>query len=216
MPVTLLHKNSGFPPTHLADEDGLLAIGGDLSTERLLNAYRQGIFPWFNEDEPICWWFPNPRFVLFPAELKISGSMKTIINKGIFKLTVNRSFENVIHNCSVMERKEQPGTWLSEPLIKAYVNLHLMGVAHSAEAWKDGVLVGGLYGVIIGKVFFGESMFSKVSNASKFAFIQYVKILQNEGIQLIDCQVYTPHLQSLGARMIDSKEFETLLHLFIS
>jgi len=200
-----------FPPLELADEEGLLAIGGDLSTERLLLAYKNGIFPWYNEDEPICWWAPDPRFVLFPAELIISKSMKTILNNGSFRFTINKAFDKVITNCRSVTRKEQEGTWIQQEVIDAYTTLHKKGFAISAEAWQDGELAGGLYGVLLGNIFFGESMFSKKSNASKFAFINFVKQLQKQGIKLIDCQVYTPHLESLGARMIDRKLFSDIL-----
>jgi leucyl/phenylalanyl-tRNA---protein transferase len=216
MSLFILTKDIIFPPPESADEDGLLAIGGDLSSERLLLAYRQGIFPWYNENEPIFWWFPNQRFVLFPTELKITRSMRTVCNSDTFKFTMNKSFEEVIYNCRNIFRKDQPGTWLTEDIIEAYTRLHIQGYAHSAEAWKNGELVGGLYGVMLGKVFFGESMFSKESNSSKFAFIKYVRLLQKQGIQLIDCQVYTAHLQSLGARMIDRTDFSKLLQSLIS
>jgi leucyl/phenylalanyl-tRNA--protein transferase len=212
----ILSKDMVFPPPESAGSDGLLAIGGDLSMERLLLAYKQGIFPWYNEDEPIAWWFPNPRFVLFPGELKISRSMRTIINNGQFEFTIDKSFDEVINNCSNVIRKDQPGTWLSPDLIKAYTHLHTQGYAHSAEAWHKGELVGGLYGVLIGKIFFGESMFSKKNNASKFAFIKYVNHLQKKGVELIDCQVYTPHLESLGARMISKSDFTGLLRVLIN
>ena len=216
MSLFILTSDIIFPPPESADEDGLLAIGGDLTSERLLHAYRKGIFPWYNENEPIFWWFPNPRFVLFPSELKISGSMRTVCNSGRFKFTVNKSFEDVINSCRNIVRKEQPGTWLSKDIIEAYTRLHIQGYAHSAEAWHNGELVGGLYGVLLGKVFFGESMFSKESNASKFAFIQYVQHLQKQGIELIDCQVYTAHLESLGARMIERTQFSKLLRSLIN
>jgi len=200
-----------FPPVDLADKEGLLAIGGDLSTERLLLAYKNGIFPWYNEDEPICWWCPDPRFVLFPAELKVSKSMQTVLNNGSFRFTINKAFDKVIANCKTVTRKEQEGTWIQPEVIDAYTKLHQLDFAVSAEAWQDGELVGGLYGVLLGRIFFGESMFSTQSNASKFAFINFVKHLQKQGIQLIDCQVYTAHLESLGARMIDRKLFCEIL-----
>ena len=195
----------------MAGEDGLLAIGGDLSTKRLLLAYSNGIFPWFNEDEPICWWSPNPRFVLFPDELKIHRSMHQVLRSGSFQFTVNRDFSAVIRNCMNMHRKGQGGTWISPVMLDAYTRLYEEGHAHSAEAWMDHKLVGGLYGIRIGRIFFGESMFSKVGNASKFTFIRFVKQLQQEGVRVIDCQVYTSHLESLGARMIPREAFSTLL-----
>ena len=206
MPLYVLDKDLEFPPAELADEDGLLAIGGDLSMERLKLAYRKGIFPWY-EDHYILWWCPNPRFVLFPGELKISNSMKQVLKKGELEFSINRNFNGVISGCKSISRRGQQGTWISDDMRNAYVNLHRHGYAHSAEAWLNGELVGGLYGVRLGNVFFGESMFSKVSNASKFAFIRYVQQLVSEGVQLIDCQVYTTHLESLGARMIARGEF---------
>ena len=207
----LLKQDLYFPPIDAADEDGLLAIGGDLAVERLLLAYSKGIFPWYNEDEPICWWCPDPRFVLFPQELKISNSMKTVLNNGQFRFTVNRAFTSVIQNCKTITRKDQAGTWISPAMQKAYIKLHELGFAHSAETWHDGQLVGGLYGIRLGHVFYGESMFSNVSNASKYAFINYVQLLAKENVCLIDCQVYTPHLKTLGARMIPRDEFAGLL-----
>ncbi|HVX48579.1 MAG TPA: leucyl/phenylalanyl-tRNA--protein transferase, partial [Chitinophagaceae bacterium] len=178
---------------------------------RLLMAYKKGIFPWYDGKVPL-WWCPDPRFVLFPEELKISKSMQQLFKRGTFAFTVNNDFESVIHNCKTAERAGQDGTWITDDVERAYINLHRLGYAHSAEVWKDGALAGGLYGVRLGKVFFGESMFSLVSNASKYAFIQYAKQLQGEGVSLIDCQVYTAHLESLGARMIERKDFITLLN----
>jgi len=207
----LLNDDLVFPPVEMADEDGLLAIGGDLSTERLLLAYRKGIFPWYNEDEPICWWSPDPRFVLYPAQLKVSSSMRTVLNNGKFRFTINRAFTQVIQNCKAITRKGQDGTWISPAVQKAYTLLHEQGYAHSAEAWLDGKLVGGLYGIRLGNVFFGESMFSSKTNASKFAFIHYVQHLQKENLQLIDCQVYTEHLESLGAGMISRELFTRII-----
>jgi len=207
MSIHLLNNTLWFPPLHHADDDGLLAIGGDLSTDRLLLAYRSGIFPWYSQDEPILWWSPDPRFVLFPPQLRVSKSMKTLLRSGKFQFTTNTSFAAVIAACQSTPRPGQDGTWITEDIVAAYTQLHHAGYAHSAEAWQDGQLVGGLYGVLIGKVFFGESMFSHVSNASKFAFINWVQQLQQQGIQLIDCQVYTAHLHSLGATMIPRQQF---------
>jgi leucyl/phenylalanyl-tRNA---protein transferase len=204
-----------FPPVDQADENGVLAIGGDLSVQRLLLAYKSGIFPWYNEDDPIVWWSPDPRFVLFPGELRISKSMHTVLRNGSFRFTINRSFRDVIRHCKTISRKGQNGTWISREVEDAYTILHEQGYVHSAEAWQDGKLVGGLYGVRIGRVFFGESMFSKVSNASKFAFINYVHQLKKEDVQLIDCQIYTEHLESMGARMIGRDKFVELLDLHI-
>ncbi len=195
----------------MASEEGIVAIGGDLQTDRLLLAYRSGIFPWYTDGEPIVWWSPDPRFVLFPGELKVSKSMQTTLTNGKFRFTINRAFEKVIQQCKAIYRKDQVGTWITPAVQEAYTNLHRLGYAHSAEAWQDGELVGGLYGIRMGNIFFGESMFSKVSNASKFAFISYVRQLQKENIALIDCQVYTQHLESLGARMIPRRKFIELL-----
>jgi len=204
-----------FPPVQCADESGLLAIGGDLSTERLLLAYRNGIFPWYNEDEPICWWCPDPRFVLYPAKLKISKSMTAVLNSGKFRFTINAAFAEVIENCKTIFRSGQDGTWISQEVQDAYIELHRLGYAHSAEAWLGNELVGGLYGIRLGNIFFGESMFSNVSNASKFAFIKYIQLLEAANVQLIDCQVYTAHLESLGAGMIPRDEFIKILQQHI-
>jgi len=211
----LLTDDLVFPPVELTDEEGLLAIGGDLGTKRLLLAYRSGIFPWYNESEPICWWSPDPRFVLFSDELVVSKSMQQVIKRNQFTFTVNTRFEEVIANCKSISRKGQDGTWISPAVQKAFTRLHHEGHAHSAEAWLDGQLVGGLYGIRMGSVFFGESMFSKIPNASKFAFIRYVSALQKDQVNLIDCQVYTAHLESLGARMIPRVEFIQRLQRYI-
>lgn len=210
MPLFVLDKELAFPPAHLAEPDGLLAMGGDLSPNRLLLAYRNGIFPWY-EGEHILWWAPDPRFVLFPEELKISKSIKPLLNKTEFDFTINKAFASVIHQCKKITRPGQDGTWITNEVEKAYIQMHELGYAHSAEVWQDNELVGGLYGIKLGKVFFGESMFSKVSNASRYAFITYVQQLKKEGIQLIDCQVYTEYLESMGARMIPGNEFNNLL-----
>ncbi|MBK7885541.1 MAG: leucyl/phenylalanyl-tRNA--protein transferase [Chitinophagaceae bacterium] len=209
-----LNNVLSFPPVEKAGIDGLLAAGGDLCPQRLLLAYKNGIFPWYNEDEPILWWCPDPRFVLFPDQLKISKSMHTVLQNGTFKFTMNRAFKEVITNCKSVPRKNQPGSWINNETINAYTQLHTLGYAHSAEAWQNGTLTGGLYGIRLGNCFFGESMFSKVSNASKFAFINYVAQLKKEGVQLIDCQLHTPHLESLGAQMISRKKFIKLLNQY--
>ena len=211
MPIQVLTNELWFPPVEEAATDGLLAIGGDLSSERLLLAYCNGIFPWFNEDEPPLWWSPDPRCVLFPQELYVSKSMQQLLNRKTFKLTVNKAFTEVISNCGVQKRKQQNGTWITHEIEDAYTQLHRLGYAVSIEAWKNDELVGGLYGIRMGNLFFGESMFAKVSNASKYAFIAFVQQLQKEGVVLIDCQVYTQHLESLGARMIQRKEFIKVL-----
>jgi leucyl/phenylalanyl-tRNA---protein transferase len=215
LPVFALDKELYFPPVELAQPDGLLAIGGDLSSERLLLAYRSGIFPWY-EGQFILWWSPDPRFVLFPGELKISKSMKVLLNKNAFEFTINKSFKQVIQNCKEVKRPGQIGTWITDEVESAYVHMHNLGYAFSAEAWKDGGLVGGVYGIKLGKVFFGESMFSKTSNASKYAFIKFVEYLQQQGVEMIDCQVYTQHLGSLGARMIPRQKFLNYLGKFVS
>jgi leucyl/phenylalanyl-tRNA---protein transferase len=206
MPLFALDKELLFPPVHMAEPDGLLAVGGDLSTERLLLAYHSGIFPWY-EGRHILWWCPDPRFVLTPGTLKVSKSMKQLLKKHAFTFTINKAFSRVIENCKSINRPGQDGTWITEPMKEAYNRLHRLGFAHSAEVWQNDELVGGLYGVRLGKVFFGESMFSKVSNASKYAFISYMHQLQHEGVELIDCQVYTEHLESLGAHMVPREEF---------
>lgn len=207
----ILNNDLTFPPIETADKDGLLAIGGDLNPERLLLAYRNGIFPWYNENEPIQWWNPDPRFVLYPDEIKISKSTKTILNNGRFRFTVNRDFIGVIQNCKTISRRNQDSTWITPAIQNAYTILHQKGYAHSAEAWLNGKLVGGLYGIRLGNIFFGESMFSEESNASKFAFINYVRLLQKENIQLIDCQVYSSYLESLGAKMLTRGIFLKIL-----
>jgi leucyl/phenylalanyl-tRNA---protein transferase len=206
MPLHVLDNTLWFPPVSEALPDGLLAIGGDLSPERLLKGYRKGIFPWFDGEIPL-WWSPDPRFVLFPDELKVSKSMKVLLKRKTFNFTINSAFNKVIRACKEKERDGQDGTWITDDVEYAYNKLHKMGHAHSAEVWRDGELAGGLYGVRIGNLFFGESMFSHVSNASKFALIKYVEQLKTEGVTLIDCQVYTEHLESLGAKMIPREAF---------
>lgn len=211
MALSILDHTPTFPPVEEADEDGLLAMGGDLSVERLLHAYQKGIFPWYEGDVPL-WWCPDPRFVLFPDELKVSKSMQQLLKKNTFEFSINKAFEEVIHQCKTTYRQGQQGTWITDEVKYAYTQLHYLGYAHSAEVWLNETLVGGLYGIRLGKVFFGESMFSLVSNASKYAFIKYVEQLKEENTGLIDCQVYTEHLESLGAKMIHRKDFITLLN----
>ncbi|MBA6155710.1 leucyl/phenylalanyl-tRNA--protein transferase [Tenacibaculum sp. S7007] len=194
-----------FPPYELANKDGVLALGGDLSSERLVYAYQNGIFPWFNEGEPIVWYSPWQRMVLFPEELKVSKSMKQVLRKADFTITENRAFEEMIFNCKTIDRNDQFGTWITDDMQQAYINLHKQGFAKSIEVWKEDRLVGGLYGIDLGNgVFCGESMFSKASNMSKVAFIHLAKKCN---YKLIDCQVYNEHLASLGAREIDRSEF---------
>ncbi len=213
--MILLSKDIYFPPIVDTDQDGLYAVGGDLSQERLLLAYKNGIFPWFNEDEPICWYSPDPRFILLPAEIKISKSMKMLIRRNSFSFSINKAFPDVIENCQNAVRNYGPGTWISKQILEAYTNLHNKGFAESVEVWEDKELVGGLYGVKMGKVFFGESMFSKKNNASKFALVKYGEVLKSQGIELIDCQVYTTHLESLGAKLIPRAAFLSLLEKYI-
>lgn len=207
----LLGKKIEFPDVELASPDGILAIGGDLSPERLLLAYQSGIFPWFSEGEPIVWYSPEKRMVLFPEELKVSKSMKQLIRKGNYRLTWNQNFEAVIKACQVSPRKDQDGTWITEEMRQAYIKLHELGHAKSIEVWREEELVGGLYGIDLGHVFCGESMFSRESNTSKLAFIHLVQKLQKENYRLIDCQIYTAHLASLGAREIPRQEFTKML-----
>ncbi len=217
MPIFALTEDEIiFPNPELADKSGLLAVGGDLSTERLLLAYQNGIFPWFSKGEPILWWSPNPRFVLFPKNLKISKSMQQVLRSNKFRVTINQDFENVIANCQNIKRSGQNSTWITEDIIASYTALHQLGIAHSVEVWENDILVGGLYGLIMGKCFFGESMFSKVSNASKVGFISFVKKLEAENFELIDCQIHSEHLESLGAAMIKRKYFLELIRKLIT
>lgn len=214
MHLHVLNKELWFPSASEALDDGLLAIGGDLCTDRLVLAYRNGIFPWFDDEVPM-WWCPDPRFVLFPDELKVSKSMKQLLKKETFEFRVNAAFDVVIRNCKLISREGQDGTWITNEVEKAYIKMYKLGYAHSAEAWMDGKLMGGLYGIRMGDVFFGESMFSHVGNASKYAFIKYVELLKSEGVRIIDCQVYTEHLESLGARMIERSAFLEYLKKYI-
>jgi len=206
-----LFENLYFPPVSEADEEGILAVGGDLSPERLKLAYKRGIFPWFNEGESILWWAPDPRMVLYLDELVVSKSMRNILNRKLFTVTFNTCFKDVILNCQKILRDGQDGTWISDEIVKSYCELHNQGIAKSVEVWQDEVLVGGLYGIDLGHVFCGESMFSKVSNASKVAFIALVNLLKKENYKLLDCQVYNPHLESLGCREIDREKFMSIL-----
>ncbi|MEO9512437.1 MAG: leucyl/phenylalanyl-tRNA--protein transferase [Flavobacteriaceae bacterium] len=200
-----------FPSVEMANEDGLLAVGGDLSPERLLLAYRSGIFPWFNDDALILWWSPDPRMVLFPEKIKISKSMRKVLRTNQFRCTQNNSFKEVVENCGATKRKGQEGTWITEKMKQAYLDLFEMGFAKSFEVWEGDNLVGGLYGVDLGHVFCGESMFSTTSNASKFAFIKMVQELNQKKYKLIDCQVYTEHLKSLGAEEMSRDRFLRIL-----
>lgn len=193
-----------FPNPELAEDDGLLAVGGDLSVGRLLLAYQNGIFPWYSDETPILWYSPHERFVLFPAELRISKSMQQVLRSGKFRISFDEDFEGVIDSCSSIGRKDQDGTWITADMRAAYLNLHRTGHAHSVEVWRGDELVGGLYGVLVNQVFCGESMFSKVSNASKAALIW---LCTSKNYKLIDCQVHTEHLESMGARMIAREEY---------
>jgi leucyl/phenylalanyl-tRNA---protein transferase len=210
MPVYRLPEAVIFPPVEHAVKSGLLAVGGDLSPERLLAAYREGIFPWYSDGEPILWWSPDPRFVLFPEELRISRSMRQFLKKGIVRITFDRAFREVIAACQG-SRPGQYGTWITAEMRESYCTLHDLGFAHSVEVWQEGGLVGGLYGVSLGRAFFGESMFSAIPNASKTALITLVPRLKERGFDLIDCQVETAHLAGLGARPIPRREFCALL-----
>lgn len=207
--VLALDLDTPFPPLNqaLTEPNGLIAIGGDLSSPRLLSAYRKGIFPWFSANEPICWYSPNPRMVLFPDELKISASLKKTLKKNPFELRFNAAFRQVITACSQVSRPHQTGTWLSPPMIDAYCDLHAQGFALSAEAWLNGELVGGCYGVKIGRMFYGESMFHHVTDASKVAFVHLVEMLKTQGVEMIDCQMKTPLLASFGGREISRAVF---------
>lgn len=211
MPLYRLIDEIVFPPVEHAEPDGLLAIGGDLSPERLLAAYSAGIFPWYSAGEPILWWSPDPRFVLFPDELRISRSMRQFLKKGSVRATFDAAFAEVIVACGSRPRPGQDGTWLTPEMRTAYNRLHALGFAHSVETWAGESLVGGLYGVSLGRTFFGESMFSAIPNASKAALIVLVYFLRERGFDLIDCQVETNHLGSLGARSIPRREFSRLL-----
>lgn len=207
--VALIGPDSSFPPIEhaLDDPNGLIAIGGDLSESRLLAAYSNGIFPWFSEGQPILWWSPDPRMVLFPEELKISRSMAKTLKRTDYEVRFNTAFSQVMHACAKAQRPEQDGTWITDAMIKAYTALHASGHAWSAETWVDDELVGGLYGVAIGRMFYGESMFHHMTDGSKIAFIHLVQHLQQQGFGLIDCQMRTSHLASLGAREISRKAF---------
>ena len=211
-PINFLTNDLYFPSVENANAEGLLAVGGDLSPERLMLAYKSGIFPWFNEGSLILWWSPDPRMVLFPERIKISKSMRKILKNNQFSLTKNSCFEAVVDQCALAKRVGQEGTWITKEMKEAYLKLHEMGYAKSYEVWQEGKMVGGLYGIDLGYIFCGESMFSLVSNASKFAFIQLAKELHQKNYGLIDCQLYTKHLESLGAEEISRTEFIKILN----
>ncbi len=210
MPVFRLNRQLAFPLAEMSEGNGLLAVGGDLSTERLVLAYRQGIFPWYAKGEPLLWWSPDPRFVLYPEKLKISRSMRQTLKKNLFAVTYDRDFRAVMAGCRE-RRAKGDGTWITDEMFEAYARLHEEGLAHSVEVWSGGDLAGGLYGVSLGKCFFGESMFTRASNASKAGFIALTRTLRRLGFVLIDCQVYTDHLLSLGAEMISRPLFLDIL-----
>jgi leucyl/phenylalanyl-tRNA--protein transferase len=208
-PIWLKQDDLSFPDPEnaLKEPNGLLALGGDLSLERLLAAYKLGIFPWYETDQPILWWSPNPRMVLYPDELHISKSLEKVINKGLFKVTFNQNFSAIIQACSNQRSKNRNGTWITDEMQQAYLNLHKAGWAHSLEVWEENELVGGLYGIAVDKIFFGESMFTTQDNASKVAFVHLVQRLKALDFKLIDCQVSSEHLSSLGAKEIKRKKF---------
>ncbi|PKP14956.1 MAG: leucyl/phenylalanyl-tRNA--protein transferase [Bacteroidetes bacterium HGW-Bacteroidetes-23] len=206
-----LSKDLYFPPVSEASYEGILAVGGDLSTERLLLAYQNGIFPWFEEDEPILWWSPPQRMVVNPKEYKIAKSLRNILNRKIFEVTFNQNFSEVIEHCQTIKRKGQQGTWITDSMFESYLKLHELGIAKSVEVWQNNELVGGLYGVDLGNVFCGESMFSKVPNASKVAFVSLIEKLKQENYLLLDCQVHNDHLEKLGAFEISRDTYLKIL-----
>ncbi len=207
MPVFQLLDQPVFPPPQLASPEGLLAVGGDLAPARLLLAYSMGIFPWFNEGDPILWWSPDPRCILEPPDLKISRSLAKVLRRGEFEVSFDRAFRRVIEACAELRRQGGEGTWITPEMAEAYASLHQMGYAHSVECWQQGELVGGLYGVCLGRCFFGESMFHRVSNASKVALVSLVRHLAERRFIMLDCQMSTPHLHSLGATCIARDEY---------
>lgn len=210
MPIYLLNENLNFPPVEGA-EDGIVAIGGDLSSERLLLAYQCGIFPWYGDEEPIIWHSPDPRFILLLDDLHISKSMQRVLNSNKFHVTFDTDFSFIINQCALIERKEQDGTWITNEMIDAYLELYKSGYAHSVEVWNNDKIVGGLYGVSLGKVFFAESMFHTETNASKFALIKLVELLKQKEFHFLDAQVHTTHVESLGAKNIPREQFIELL-----
>lgn len=206
-PFLLENSNYIFPHPYLADQDGFLAMGGDLSPGRLLSAYQAGIFPWYNDSTPLLWFATHPRLVLFPESLKVSKSMKQLIRRDTFDVTIDTVFDKVIEHCAVQKRHNQDGTWITAELKNSFLALHEMGYAHSIEVWEKGQLVGGLYGMALGKIFYGESMFALRSNASKYGFISLIKLLKKKSFELVDCQQDTSHLRSFGAELITKKDF---------
>jgi leucyl/phenylalanyl-tRNA--protein transferase len=215
MAIYLLDHQPIFPNPDFADKSGIVAVGGDLSVPRLLEAYANGIFPWYSDEEPIIWWSPDPRCILFPEKIHVSRSMKKLFEKKIFSVTYDTYFEEVINECQRIDRFGNPGTWITDEMKQAYLALHYQGYAHSVEVWKNHQLAGGLYGISIGKCFFGESMFSRVSNASKFALIYLANTLMKANFHFIDCQIESVHLASLGAEKIKRKDFLKILRCYI-
>lgn len=213
--IPFLSPLDPFPPLNNSLPNGLLAAGWDLTQQRLIDAYRRGIFPWFNADEPVLWWSPDPRMVLYPDELAVSRSLRKTLRRGIFTVTADTAFSDVIRHCA-MPRRGQAGTWICRPIVAAYSELYSAGVAHSIETWHDGELVGGLYGVALGRMFYGESMFSTVADSSKVALVALVDFLKAHRFGMIDCQMETPHLRSLGARLIPRSEFQRALSTLTS
>ena len=211
MPVFQLTEKIIFPPPELAEENGLLAVGGDLSAKRLLLAYSKGIFPWYSAGEPILWWSPSPRLVIIPDEFKVPSRLSRFIKQKKYKITMDHAFQQVISGCASAADRQDKGTWIDDDMIEAYTLLHEMGYAHSVECWLDDELVGGLYGIALGKIFFGESMFSRQSNASKVAFVYLAEKLLEKGFDLIDCQLKTEHLMQFNAHEIPGAEFQDLL-----
>lgn len=213
MPVFLLSDRLAFPSPRLATAEGLLAVGGDLSQQRLLLAYRMGIFPWFSDGDPILWWSPDPRMVLFPSEFRITKTLRKILKRDVFQVTMDRAFTEVINRCRQVREQNKEGTWIVEDMIGAYCELHEAGFAHSVEAWQDGKLTGGLYGVSLGRCFFGESMFTLKSNASNVALVHLIRYLRQHAFDMVDCQVRTSHLMRFGAREIPRDHFLSLLKM---
>ncbi len=215
MPIFQLTEDPVFPDPTLAEKNGLLAVGGDLSVNRLIAAYSKGIFPWYSEDEPPLWWFTDPRLVLFLDEFKVSKRLARTLRNSDFQVTFNKDFKQVINQCATVRTDQGEGTWISEEMQQAYCRLHHAGYAHSVECWSGNQLAGGLYGILLGKIFFGESMFTRISNGSKAALVALVDHLQKKAVQLIDCQMTTEHLITFGAREISGTHFRDLLKLHI-
>lgn len=215
MPVFQLTDEIVFPRPELAEENGLLAIGGDLSPQRLITAYSLGIFPWFSQHDPILWWFTSPRLVIYPSEFRVSKRLLRLLKKKPFTVTVNQAFEQVIRNCAEIRTEKNDETWITDSMMDAYIALHKCGYAHSIECWQGDLLAGGLYGIALDQVFFGESMFSRVSNSSKVALVELNALLQKNNFKMIDCQMTTAHLLTFGAREISGKVFSKNLHVFI-